>query len=198
MGVYELSGAGSVKTGRTLYTSMNANNQYGAIVPIASSTATVDGESFVFSNIPQIYQDLTVVIFGRGITSGQSVLNDAWRINADSGSVYSSTWLLGDGATATSARYSSSFLDTGPISGPNATAGIFGSQTIQILNYTNSSTFKTVLSRSAADLNGSGQTALVVALYRSTNPVTRLDVFGNSGFKANSTATLYGIRAVSS
>ena len=43
MGVYELSGAGSLKTPRTVYSSINANNQYGAMVPIASYTAASTG-----------------------------------------------------------------------------------------------------------------------------------------------------------
>ena len=197
MGVYELSGAGSVKTGRTLYTSMNAGNMYGAMVPIASTTLAADTATIAFSSIPQTYQDLFVVISGR---SNYAATNDGLHLNI--AGTQSSTELWGDGANAASARLTSQsvIVIRYGIVGNTATSGIFGSAEIHLLNYANTTTFKTALVRTAADVNGSGYTELVAGLAQSTAAITSftLSVRNGSGFIAGSTATLYGIRAVSS
>jgi hypothetical protein len=203
MGVYELSGAGSVKTGRTLYTSMNAGNQYGAMVPIATSTLSSNGY-FEFSNIPQNYQDLFVSVNARAAaTVGDSGFSNQSYITAyfnDITSNYSVTFLIADGTSATSTRASSqSNCYFGFIPNQNATSGIFGATTIQILNYANTSTFKTTLSRTAGDANGSGTTTLTVNSWRNTLAINKITLYCSyTNFLAGTTATLYGIRAVSS
>jgi hypothetical protein len=194
MGVYELSGAGSLKTGRTLYTSMNAGNQYGAMVPIANAA----NGSANFFNIPTTYQDLYVVGQIRG-TNANTIEYMNITLNGIS-SGYSYTMLGGDGSSAFSQRtnYGSGaiFLGVGP--GGNSTANLFGSYEIWILNYANTSTFKTVLYRFAADQNGSGETRIGVGLYPSTAAINAVNVFGANGSATGTTHSLYGIRAVSS
>ena len=207
MGVYELSGAGSIKTGRTLYTSMNANNQYGAMVPIASATATGSSGTFSFGNIPSTYQDLYVVVQIRTDQGSVTSRSNELRVllnNSFTG--YSNTRLIGDGTSAQSARDTSqSSIWGGYIPIATDTAGIFAVQSFHILNYANTSTFKTVLYRAALDKNGSstngtGTTTLGVGLWQNTAAVSvfRLDTFGFGNYVTGSTATLYGIRAVSS
>jgi hypothetical protein len=195
MGVYELSAAGSVKTGRTLYTSMNAGNQYGAMVPIASAA----NGSANFNTVPQTYQDLYVVSQLRG-NNANTIEYFFSTLNASNAAIYSYTSLQGDGSSASSSRTNigntSFYIGTGP--GGNSTANIFGSLEMWILNYTNTSTFKTVLYRFAGDQNGSGETRLGVGLFSSTGAVTNVNVFGGNGTATGSTHTLYGIRAVSS
>jgi hypothetical protein len=202
MGVYKLSGAGSVKTRRTLYTSMNAGNDFGrAMVPIASVDIGTNS-SFTFSSIPQTYQDLFVVVQTRTSQPGNSVAAFFVWANGDESSatgLYSQTGLQGDGSSATSSRQSSQNQAIIGLSVNNgATAGIFASIALHVLNYTNTSTFKTFLGRSAADLNGSGTTYIPVALRRSTSAITQLyfRADGGYGHVSGSTATLYGIRAV--
>lgn len=200
MGVYELSGAGSLKTPRTVYSSMNAGNQYGAMVPIASYTANGTSNFFSFTSIPQTYQDLFFVINGRSAFSSATAQVYTY-LNSDGSALYSRTRLYGNGSAAASDRTSN---DTAAyiaeIPGASATSGIFGSGVMHILNYANTSTFKTVLIRSAVDLNGSGFTHLWVNTYRSTNAIRGFDIFnsGASNFTSGTTVTLYGIRAVSS
>jgi hypothetical protein len=193
MGVYELSGAGSVKTGRTLYTSMNAGNQFGAMVPIASaSESTFSG----FTNIPTTYQDLYVV--GSVLSDATRTATSLWlRLNNDSATNYSVTQLDGNGSSASSSRAANNTiigLNFGLVSGNPAVFEMW------ILNYANTSTLKTVLIRSANDNNGSGTTSLMVGLYRSTSVVSAINLLypGGNSQTANTTATLYGIRAVSS
>ena len=201
MGVYELSGAGSAKTPRTVYSSMNANNQYGAMVPIASVTFTSDSSGgFAFTNIPQTYQDLQISLYGRDTSANTSITGGIY-LNTIATTSWSSTFLRGDGSSASSSRTTTSTPTYGGgfvVPAASATTDIFGGVLMHILNYANASTFKTVLSRSACDLNGSGLTELRVSLWGNTSAVTRIDVASSANWKAGTTATLYGIRAVSS
>jgi hypothetical protein len=65
------------------------------------------------------------------------------------------------------------------------------------MNYSNATTFKTVLSRGN---RASAETAADVNLYRSTSALTRIDLamggsFPTNNFATGSTFTLYGIAA---
>ena len=204
MGVYELSGAGSVKTGRTNYTSMNAGNQFGAMVPIQSYTLTSSG-SFNFTNIPQTFQDLMLVVYCRGDAAGSNAAGVSLFLNGASTTAnYSTTRLSGDGSVAASARSTTASPTFGLTPSdallPSAgnTAGVFGSAVYHILSYASTSTFKTAIIRTAGDTNGSGKTTLSAALWANTAAIFSFEVVTNGAWIAGSTATLYGIRAVAS
>jgi hypothetical protein len=208
MGVYELSGAGSVKTGRTLYTSMNANNQYGAMVPIQSATLTSTQSTIFFSNIPQNYQDLICIASGRS-NGAYTTGSITFYLNVDSGASatagYSVTNLIGDGASASSARgttsspvFGFSLADGRAVPAASSTSGVFASYQLHILNYANRSTFKTGLLRVSNDLNGSGISALGACLWQNTSAISSIMLATNADWVAGTTFTLYGIRAVSS
>lgn len=202
MGVYELSGAGSAKTPRTVYSSMNANNQYGAMVPIANVTLTSNASTFSFQNIPQTYQDLFLSIQWRDTTSatGNSYVYMTTNVYDGVATPYSQTMLYGNGSSALSVRLTAKTYadDFGFVPKNGNTTGIFGSLTAHFLNYANTSTKKTYLVRTASDLNGSGDTSLAVGLINSTVAITSFNIYPVTGILAGSTATLYGIRAVSS
>lgn len=175
--------------------SSSAASMHGAMVPIAYSTSTA---SVTFTNIPQGYQDLMLVMYLRSNRSATTA-TFCTRMNANTSGVASYTILQGDGSSATSSRNTSTTFDTLiPIAGNTSTSGIFSSVTYQILNYANTTTNKTCIARSANDLNGSGTTTLQVGLLRSTSAITSLQVFeydGNSMISGTSYA-LYGIRSV--
>jgi hypothetical protein len=174
---------------------MNAGNQYGAMVPIASAA----NGSANFNTIPQTYQDLYVVSQLRGVNANTVEFFFA-TLNSSNAAIYSYTSLQGDGSSASTSRTNqgntSFFLGVGP--GANSTANIFGSLEMWILNYRNTTTNKTILYRFAADQNGSGESRLGVGLFASTAAVTNVNVFGGNGTASGSTHNLYGIRAVSS
>jgi hypothetical protein len=195
MGVYELSGAGSVKTGRTLYTSMNAGNQFGAMVPIASTTLA-SAANIAISNIPQTYQDLMIVVSARGTyASATDTCIAEWGYFNE----YSNTYLTGNGTSASSSRGTGAYGAGPTIPAASATAGIFGSLVFHILNYANTTTYKTMLTRNASDANGSGVTQLVATLRLNTSAVNFFEIGGaNAVLAAGTSMTIYGIRAVSS
>jgi hypothetical protein len=171
------------------------SSMHGAVVPLAYATAS-GTSSVYFGSIPQTYQDLYVVVYSRDATSGTTTTLFTF-LNSDSTSLYSYTYLQGDGASATSGRAS----NTNPFGvasqiASGATSGIFASNTMHILNYTNTSTYKTILGRSASDANGSGNTRLYAGLYRSTSAITAVTINAASTFTAGSTVALYGVRTV--
>jgi hypothetical protein len=171
-----------------------AQGAHGAIVPIGFTKLTTAG-SFSFTNIPQIYQDLMLVINAQ---SNFPLMNAGFsmQFNGDGGSNYSYTFLNGDGAVASSGRGTNSniTIETG-VPGSLAPPYVFGSATNHIINY-KASAFKAVISRSSQDMNGSGITRLSVNQWRNTSPITSLIGFTSGAFIPSSTATLYGVRSV--
>jgi hypothetical protein len=197
MGVYSIAAGGGLTRPRTIYPNMGINSPYiyGAIVPIASATANGGTSSIGFLTIPQIYQDLRIIISGNA-TSGS---NNSWvTFNADfSSNSASRSRLIGNGTSASSDRRindSVVYLNN-PLTNSST---IQATWTIDILNY-RSTTFKTILWRFAQDLNGSGTTEFGAGLKQVTATVSQIDInTGSANWAAGSTFTLYGIRAANS
>jgi hypothetical protein len=173
------------------------DTQQGAMVPIGTVTVSTNNSTqfLTFSSIPQTYKDLQLVINAR---SARALSTINFHVTTNSGQFFSGTVLFGDGSTAQSSRFSNGFDPTdGFFPAASATAGFFGTSVSHILNYANTSTFKTTLTRFATDLNGGGGTGLYVNLVRSTNAITTLNVYTDFAdyWAAGTTATLYGIKA---
>jgi hypothetical protein len=156
--------------------------------PIA--TQTVSGSStgtVTFTSIPSTYTDIVVIINAGYLSDSRDV---TWTVNNDGGSNYSQTSLQGDGTSATSSRNTSVVkFYTNCLTFPN-----YGVGTIHLMNYANTTTFKTALSRAGTTLNVAQAN---VHLWRSTAAINRLDFFPNvsGNFLSGSTFTLYGIKA---
>ena len=179
---------------------MEAGNQFGAMVPIATATLASSGD-FLFTNIPQNFQDLFLSVNGRSNqTAARGGYFGGFNFNYGGNSNYSSTLLRGDGSAASSVRLTNQagIWDDGDIPATQSSAGIFGVMNMHILNYKNTSTFKTYLMRCAADTNGSGSTTLSSGVWRSTAAINTIYLTSSISFVAGSTATLYGIRASNS
>jgi hypothetical protein len=96
--------------------------------------------------------------------------------------------LWGTGSTATSARYSESWVWAIPDAG-NA----IQNATLNFQNYSNTTTYKTTLTR--ASLPGASVTA-AVSLWRNTAAINSIEILLSSdNFTNGSTFTLYGIKA---
>lgn len=157
---------------------------------IASYTVPSATASYTFSSIPATYTDLIL------ISSMQtSINNDAARIqfNSDTASNYSFTQLYGSGTTATSNRAASQTAGRIANDCPNST--YFGLYITHILDYSNATTYKTMISRG----NVANQSVhAFVSLWRKTpETITSITIAPESGgtLLANSTFTLYGIEA---
>ena len=162
--------------------------------PIATTTlASTSASVLVMNSIPSTYTDLILVMTG-GTTAGSNALY--MRFNNDSTSIYSTTYMYGDGSSAVSGRLTGRdavaigyYVEPGTSLEFNSIA--------QIQNYSNATTYKTVLDR--ANLAGTGTypgTEASVSLWRSTSAISRIDVLVSSNtFNVGSTFTLYGIKA---
>jgi hypothetical protein len=155
--------------------------------PIATETLGTAQASVTFSSIPATYTDL-VLVFNGTIASG--VQNMELRFNGDTATNYSETRFFGTGAATSTDRTST----TNQIRVGN----IYTTQTvniIQIMNYANATTFKTVLVRSN---NAGAQVSVHCGLWRKS-PEAITSVFvrpaGGVNFAIGSTFTLYGIKA---
>jgi hypothetical protein len=158
-------------------------NTYVALDKVTLGTAA---STVTFTSIPQGYTDL-VIICQNGNTSG-SRADIGLRFNGDSGSNYSRTNVLGTGTSALSARFTNETAMN--LLGYPASGEI--NQTItQIMNYSNSTTYKTVLNR----LNNLGyETMASVGLWRNTAAITSVEVrISSNTMPAGSTFSLYGI-----
>lgn len=163
--------------------------------PIATQTLGSAATTVTFSSISDAYTDL-VLIVSSAITSG----NDNLRLQVGNGSVdggsnYSYTALTGNGSTAASARASNETTMLTDYNGYMQTTLGNVTKVINFQNYSNTTTFKTVLIRSN---NAPTGTDALVSLWRSTaaiNIITMYVAGGATTFKAGSTFTLYGIKA---
>lgn len=155
--------------------------------PIATTTLGSASGTVTFSSISGTYTDLVLITSTKYTSSSSHCL---LQFNSDSGTNYSSTYLFGDGSSASSGRQSNV---TGCFIG-RANTTEFGAGITHIQNYSNSTTYKTVISR------GNLASAITIAsanLWRNTAAITSLSIVGNGGdtFTAGSTFTLYGIKA---
>jgi hypothetical protein len=135
------------------------------------------------------YTDL-VLVTSLKITSGGAT-NNRLSFNNDTGANYSNTILYGTGTTAGS--YRSSNLTGGSII-DDVTSTEFSATIHHIMNYANTTTYKTTVGRSSP-VGSSVQSN--VGMWRNTNAITSITLTaGSSTFVVGSTLSLYGIKAV--
>ena len=156
--------------------------------PIATTTLSSAAASYTFSSIPSTYTDLVLVINNLHTTNAI----DGWfRLNGDTATNYSRTNLNGDGTSATSGRNTSVAYGYGIL-----VTNTFSTNILNFLNYSNTTTYKTILMRSN-NTSASGYAATTVDLWRATpaaiNSIQIGAVSGN--YDIGSTFTLYGIKA---
>lgn len=155
--------------------------------PIATTTLGSAAASTTFSSISGAYTDLVVMIEGAMTASSDLRI----QFNGDTATNYSNTTLEGNGTTAQSARWSS---QTKMIINNFATGTGRGNFSLFIMNYANTTTFKTVLHRMAFAGNA---TEAGAGLWRKTpEAITSMELFANGTTWISGTSfTLYGIKA---
>lgn len=167
------------------------------MIPISTVTVGSGGASAIeFTNIPQNYTDLKVVLSGR-TTSGfvGNIVDTAvlyFNTNVSDVTNYTAKSLYGSGSAASS----DSTKRGGFVTGTSATASTFGTVEFYIPNYT-STTSKSVSIDGVSENNATGAYAGIQAwLWSLTSPVTSIALKPESGgnWQQYSSATLYGIR----
>lgn len=160
---------------------------------IASTTLGSAASSVTFSSISGAYTDLVLVISARGTTVATST--SVYFTTNITGANYSNTWLVGTGVGASSSRYSNlSQGYLGYISAASNASDSRGTVIANFMNYSNTTTFKTVISRGNV---AEAETDAYVSLVRGTSALSTITVGegGGNNFVAGSTFNLYGIKA---
>ena len=159
--------------------------------PIATQTLSTAAASVTFSGIPQTYTDLILVTNVKCVGADS---NMRATFNGDTGNNYSTTYLDGDGSTATSSRTTNQAVATiGYVDTSDVSTNI-----IQLQSYSSDNVNKTVLVRAASAVRG--LSSAIVNLWRDTDAINSitLDCYGGGSarnFESGSTFTLYGIKA---
>jgi hypothetical protein len=157
---------------------------------IATTTLGSAAGSTTFTSITGSYTDLVLVINLTGVSTGGYAAGV--QFNSDTGSNYSVTNLYGNGTSAVSTRTSNANIayiygtDTG-------IANAVSTSITNFQNYSNSTTYKTFLTRHGQAGTG---TMCNVGMWRSTSAITsiKIEIFTGT-FSIGSTFTLYGIKA---
>jgi len=162
--------------------------------PIATTTLSTVASTITFSSIPNTYTDLRLVVVAQDSSPSAGQENIYMTYNSDTATNYSITYLQGDGSTATSGRLSTQANIRLLLSAVRSGSSAFGLGTVDIFSYAGS-TNKTSLITGQSDSNGSGYVQRIVGLWRSASAITSITLTAENTFKANTTATLYGIKA---
>ncbi len=159
--------------------------------PIATRTLNATAATITFSSIPSTYTDLVLVVNAYSTSSGND--NIGVVINGDSGTNYSWTRLYGvTGGVGTTRTVSSNQIGQGTFGcGSTKYSPVF----YNFMNYSNTTTFKTVLYRANDPVD---QVTLLAGLWRSTAAINSLTLnlyASGANYGPGSTFTLYGIKA---
>jgi hypothetical protein len=166
--------------------------------PIATTTLGSGATSVTFSSISSAYTDLYIV--GQTGCSNNDYLT--FRVgngSVDTGSNYSYNWLEGYGGTASSGRSTNNpkfYVGNNASIMNNSLDYIFY---INIMNYSNTTTNKTVLNRIASNNSSFPGSTVSVGLWRSTSAINIVTIAPDTNdgrtLISGSTFTLYGIKA---
>ena len=162
---------------------------------IASTTLGSNQTDITLSSIPATYTDLVLVFQYASQTND----NNAYMyFNSSQGTAYSRTYFAGSPNGATSARNSNTNkIDFTPQIGAGTSLNTPGLIIANILNYSNTTTNKSVLVRDNATQNsGAQQTMMVAGIWRNTSAINSVTVGTGAGYLVSGTSiTIYGIKA---
>jgi hypothetical protein len=146
-----------------------------------------------FSSISGIYTDLVLIMSAFGSVSGQDI---RVQVNSDTASNYSLTRLVGYTTAFSNRASNATYWQITNSVGIGSSSSDPTADVIQFMNYSNTTTNKTILVRHNQPQSSLMETAAQVGLWRSTNAITSITFSLSSGnYSSGSTFTLYGIKA---
>ena len=165
-----------------------ATTTLGSATATITFTSTDDGQVGDFSQ----YMDLVVVIYARSAVSAASggcYLN----INNDTTGHYHRQYLWGNGASVlVGSATTQTYVPFGDIPANTAGANIFGGNIAHLFDI-NSGKYKSVITQSAGDRDGSGWIQTDATTWPSQAPITELDISASADMKSGSMFSLFGV-----
>ena len=164
---------------------------------IATVTVGSPQSAITFSSIPSTYKHLQI----RGIARSTRAASGSYvkiQANSDTGNNYANHGLYGTGSAAGAyAVTTTDHAGEAYITASSDLASTFGISVWDILDYTNTSKYKTVRALTGADVNGTnGQVRFASGVWLSTSAITTVTLTDGNGanFDQYSTFALYGIK----
>ena len=160
--------------------------------PIATTTLSSATPTVTFSSISNTYTDLVLIA---QLTTAAAT-NMRIRFNADTASNYGSTHMSGNGGTISTGVETTNTAGLIDYQGgyPNGGASSVSTYVININNYSNTTTWKTWLTRAS---NAGTGTEVTAGVWRQTSAINQVQIRTSSGgnMSVGSIFTLYGIKA---
>jgi hypothetical protein len=177
--------------------------------PLVQSTGTafeeiqsIDGNgiitSFDFQSIPQTYQHLKIIVIGRIDTAALEATLQM-RFNNDSSAIYNRQRGLASNTTASAnAVTNQTEMDVGLVTGASGSANHASICEIVILNYANTTFYKSAQNLMAHIPNttvGDFDIGLFGGVWKDVSAIDQVTIFNSAGgaFITGSRATLYGL-----
>lgn len=162
--------------------------------PIATTTLGSTTASYTFSNISGSYTDLILVCNYGTNSSGEAL---SLQFNSDTGTNYSGTTLYGSGTAAATQRFTNQTVINLQRSVAPTASAVNSSSIAHIMNYSNSTSYKTIISRANSPVGIYDGIETTANVWRSTSAITSIKVLYLSGgsFTTGTTFTLYGVTA---
>jgi hypothetical protein len=163
--------------------------------PIGTATLSSNAATVTFTSIPSTYTDL--ILQASMIQNGTATATNGFITLNSSGTGYSKTILSGQGSSVSSIRGAN--MDRGYYEmDPDTSYWAF--HTYHFMNYKNTNTYKTILSRQNL---APGGVVASVHLWQNTAAITTIQITASDNmgggtadqFASGSTFTLYGIKA---
>jgi putative lipoic acid-binding regulatory protein len=163
----------------------------GTYDPITSLTITSTTATITFNSLGS-YTDLILVICASSNHTDNGSRGYI-RFNSDSGNNYSDTWVGATGTATSSGRDTPQSAIAYGVVGNVSTQ--FETQIIHVMNYNNSTTYKTTLSRSNKSDGYNNGLRATVGMWRNTNAITSISLTCDGSYISGSTFALYGVKA---
>ena len=201
--ILKMSNAGGMDATLNRYSDMLAGNAaYNppSFYSIATVTAAGGETSLAFSSIPSTYNHLQLrgILKDSYVTGTGGENNCKLQFNSDTSSLYPTHQLKGDGTTASAGGSTGvSFIAYSIWEYFGNATNTFAVNIVDIIDYANTSKYKTVRSFGGEDINGTatGGIHLGSGYWPSTSAITSIQISGFlSGAAAGSTFALYGIK----
>lgn len=172
----------------------------GAYDSIATTTVGAGGAaSITFSSIPSTYTHLQIRGIGKWDTTANDISSIQWQLNGDTGSNYAYHYVRGSGSatSATGVASQTNAISSSSMPTNNSSyANMFGAVVFDLLDYTNTSKYKTIRTLSGVDTNGGtyGYINFSSGLWMNTSAVTSITVKLDGSMAQYSQFALYGVK----
>lgn len=156
--------------------------------PIEAKTLSSTTSSVTFSSIPQTYTDLVLVVTGVTDHTNQGARGYI-RFNGDTAQNYGGLYLQWSNTAQVGG---SDTTETYIAYGRLGNSGISTAE-INIMNYTNTSTFKSCVTRQSS--TDADHARLTFNVWRSTSAINSITLVADDNYVSGTTMNLWGIKA---